>query len=59
MTDRQRIIVSIRELEQVKLLVYELQALRNQLAERRQPEAEDLTRILRRFTEIDVSEDRV
>jgi hypothetical protein len=53
-----RLVVSIRELEQVKLLVYELQQLQHRLAERNQPEADDLSRILRRFTDVNLAEDR-
>jgi hypothetical protein len=53
-----RLVVSIRELEQVKLLVYELQQLQHRLAGRNQPEADDLSRILRRFTDVNLAEDR-
>jgi hypothetical protein len=58
-TEPTRIVVSVRELESVKLMVYQLQALHRQLAERRQPEAEDLMRILRRFTDTHIEDDRV
>ena len=54
-----RIVVSIRELESVKLLVYQLQQLHRNLAERRQPEADDLMRIVRRFTDLKIEDDRV
>ena len=54
-----RIVVSIRELESVKLMVYELQQLHRRLAQKRQPEAEDLMRILHRFTESHIEDDRI
>jgi len=54
-----KFVVSIRELEQVKMLLYQLEQLRIQLAERRQPEAEDLHRILTRFTETKIEDDRI
>lgn len=53
-----RVIVSVRELEQVKLLVFELQQLHRHLAERGQPEADDLLRSLLRFTETHIEDDR-
>lgn len=53
-----RFVVSIRELEQVKLLLYQLDQLRQQMVERGQPEAEDLLRILSRFTETSIEDDR-
>lgn len=54
-----RVIVSVRDFEQVKLLVYELQSLRDRLAKRGQPEAEDLSRILHRFVDTHLTDDRV
>ena len=53
-----RFVVSIRELEQVKLLLYQLDQLRQQMVERGQPEAKDLQRILERFTATDIEDDR-
>ena len=54
-----KIVVSVHDLEQVKLLVYELQQLQMRLAERNHPEANELLRILRRFTEAHIEDDRV
>jgi len=53
-----RIVVSVREFEQVKLLIFELQHLCQRLSDRGQPEAEDLLRIIRRFTDVDLTDDR-
>jgi hypothetical protein len=59
MTGSQRFVVSIHDLEQVKLLVFELKQLQRRLAERGQPEADDLLRSLQRFTETRFEDDRV
>lgn len=53
-----RFVVSIRELEQVKLLLYQLEQLRQQMDQRSLPEGGDLARILERFTATRIEDDR-
>lgn len=53
-----RIVVSIRELESVKLLLFQLNELQHLMDQRSSPESEDLARILKRFTDIHIEDDR-